>query len=67
MFTEILRGEFYQPFCRPAYGFFFAPIVFLVGLTFANTALPRLLGLDREDEAEDEFGLHRDQLRLDDF
>lgn len=49
------------------YGFFFAPIVLVVGLTFANTALPRLLGLDREDEAEDEFGLHRDQLRLDDF
>jgi len=39
----------------------------VVGLTFTNTALPRLLGLDREDEAEDEFGLHRDQLRLDDF
>ncbi|SHH68035.1 AI-2E family transporter [Halobaculum gomorrense] len=28
------------------YGLFFAPIVLVVGLTFANTALPRLLGAD---------------------
>jgi predicted PurR-regulated permease PerM len=43
------------------YGLFFAPIVLVVALTFANTALPRLLG------AEPEEGLHRDQLRLDHF
>ena len=43
------------------YGLFFAPIVLVVALTFANTALPRLLGA-----APDE-GLSRDQLRLDDF
>ncbi|WP_348613035.1 AI-2E family transporter [Halobaculum rarum] len=28
------------------YGLFFAPIVLVIGLTFANTALPRLLGAD---------------------
>ncbi|WP_336024566.1 AI-2E family transporter [Halobellus salinisoli] len=28
------------------YGLFFAPILLVVGLTFANTALPRLLGAD---------------------
>ncbi|MXR41833.1 AI-2E family transporter [Halobaculum sp. WSA2] len=28
------------------YGLFFAPIVLVIGLTFANTALPRLLGVD---------------------
>jgi predicted PurR-regulated permease PerM len=47
------------------YGFFFAPIVLVIGLTFANTALPRLLGLDPDEEEEE--GLHRDQLRLEDF
>ncbi len=44
------------------YGLFFAPIVLVVGLTFAQTALPRLLGAEPEDD-----GLHRNQLQLDDF
>jgi predicted PurR-regulated permease PerM len=44
------------------YGLFFAPILLVVGLTFANTALPRLLGVESE-----EGGLHRNQLRLGDF
>jgi predicted PurR-regulated permease PerM len=43
------------------YGLFFAPILLVVGLTFANTALPRLLGADEPD------GPPADQLRLDDF
>jgi predicted PurR-regulated permease PerM len=43
------------------YGLFFAPIVLVVGLTFAHTALPRLLGADEPD------GLSADQMRLDDF
>lgn len=29
------------------YGLFFAPIVLVIGLTFAETALPRLLGVER--------------------
>lgn len=45
------------------YGLFFAPIVLVVGLTFANTALPRLLGAT-EDEGD---GLHENQMRLGDF
>ena len=43
------------------YGLFFAPIVLVVALTFADTALPRLLG------AEEDEGLHRNQMRLGDF
>ena len=46
------------------YGLFFAPILLVVGLTFANTALPRLLGVE---EGEDGDGLHRDQMRLGDY
>jgi predicted PurR-regulated permease PerM len=45
------------------YGLFFAPIVLVIGLTFADTALPALLGAREEDED----GIHRDQLRLEDF
>ena len=43
------------------YGLFFAPIVLVVAQTFAQTALPRLLGAD-EDE-----GISSDQMRLRDF
>ncbi|WP_424003019.1 AI-2E family transporter [Haloarcula salina] len=43
------------------YGLFFAPILLVVGLTFANTALPRLLGADEPDT------LASNQMRLDDF
>jgi predicted PurR-regulated permease PerM len=43
------------------YGLFFAPLLLVVALTFATTALPRLLGADTDE------GLHRDQLRLEDF
>jgi len=43
------------------YGLFFAPIVLVVALTFADTALPRLLGAEEDD------GLDRDQMRLGDF
>ena len=32
------------------YGLFFAPILLVVGLTFANTALPRLLGASETEE-----------------
>ncbi len=43
------------------YGLFFAPILLVVALTFADTALPRLLHADEPD------GIHGDQLRLSDF
>ena len=43
------------------YGLFLAPILLVVGLTFANTALPRLLGAAEPD------GVPSDQMRLDDF
>jgi len=35
------------------YGLFFAPILLVVGLTFANTALPRLLGAERAEGSAD--------------
>lgn len=43
------------------YGIFFAPVVLVIGLTFAKTALPRLLGADEQG------GLHQNQMRLRDF
>ncbi len=43
------------------YGLFFAPIVLVVALTFADTALPQLLGADEPE------GLSGDQMRLTDF
>ncbi|GGL22515.1 AI-2E family transporter [Halarchaeum grantii] len=45
------------------YGLFFAPIALVVGLTFAHTALPRLLGAD----ADPEPGFAANQRRLDEF
>jgi len=44
------------------YGLFLAPILLVIALTFADTALPRLLGA-----SADGHGLHEDQLRLSDF
>jgi predicted PurR-regulated permease PerM len=43
------------------YGLFFAPIVLVLGLTFATSAVPRLLG------TEPDTGLAADQRRLDEF
>jgi predicted PurR-regulated permease PerM len=43
------------------YGLFFAPIVLVIGLTFAQTALPRLLG------AQEDEGISSDQMLLSDF
>jgi predicted PurR-regulated permease PerM len=43
------------------YGLFFAPILLVVAVAFADTALPRLLGADEPD------GLPADQMRLSDF
>jgi predicted PurR-regulated permease PerM len=48
------------------YGLFFAPIVLVLGHTFANTALPRLLGAEPETEPV-EKRLPEDQRRLTDF
>jgi predicted PurR-regulated permease PerM len=44
------------------YGLFFAPILLVLGITFSNTALPRLLGAEPEDE-----GLPPSQTALDEF
>ncbi len=41
------------------YGLFFAPILPVLGHTYADTALPRLLGAERDD------GLPTEQTRLD--
>jgi predicted PurR-regulated permease PerM len=44
------------------YGLFFAPILLVLGLTFADTALPRLLGAKPQDD-----GLPDGQTALDEF
>lgn len=46
------------------YGLFFAPILLVIGMTFADTALPRLLGADPDD---DDRSLSSAQRRLDEF
>ena len=44
------------------YGLFFAPFVLVLGLTFADTALPRLLGAEPSED-----GLPASQTRIDEF
>ncbi|MUW15208.1 AI-2E family transporter [Halorubrum sp. CBA1125] len=46
------------------HGLFLAPIVLVLALTFADTALPRLLGVDPDAH---ESGVPPDQRRLDEF
>ena len=47
----LMLGYTIGPVVLGFYGIFFAPIILVVGLTFANTALPRLLGADRGERA----------------
>ncbi len=47
------------------HGLFLAPIILVLALTFAYTALPRLLGVDPEEPSERRVG--PDQYRLDEF
>jgi predicted PurR-regulated permease PerM len=44
------------------YGLFFAPIVLVLGLTFADTALPRLLGAEKPED-----GPPQSQTQIDEF
>jgi predicted PurR-regulated permease PerM len=60
----LMLAYIFGPVVFGFYGLFFAPIVLALGITFAHTALPRLLG---GDEAADATPLPRDQRRLDDF
>lgn len=57
----LMLAYIFGPVVFGFHGLFLAPILLVVGLTFADTALPRLLGADPDE------GLPRDQLRLDDF
>jgi predicted PurR-regulated permease PerM len=59
----LMLAYIFGPVVFGFYGLFFAPIILALGVTFAHTALPRLLG---GDEAVDS-GLPPDQRRLDDF
>jgi predicted PurR-regulated permease PerM len=61
----LMLAYIFGPVVFGFYGLFFAPIVLALGITFAHTALPRLLG---GDEAVDTSpGLPANQRRLDDF
>ncbi|WP_181692556.1 AI-2E family transporter [Natronomonas sp. LN261] len=46
----LMLAYIFGPVVFGFYGLFFAPIVLVLGLTFADTALPRLLGADRKPE-----------------
>ncbi|WP_251341284.1 AI-2E family transporter [Haloplanus halophilus] len=59
----LMLAYIFGPVVFGFYGLFFAPIVLALGVTFAHTALPRLLG----GESAPDSGLPADQRRLDDF
>ncbi|CAI50379.1 AI-2E family transport protein [Natronomonas pharaonis DSM 2160] len=45
----LMLAYIFGPVVFGFYGLFFAPILLVLGLTFADTALPRLLGVDPDD------------------
>ena len=60
----LMLAYIFGPVVFGFYGLFFAPILLALGITFAHTALPRLLGVDDDDTTP---GLPPDQRHLDDF
>lgn len=58
----LMLAYIFGPIVFGFYGLFFAPIVLVLALTFADTALPRLLGADPEPDGPPES-----QTRLDRF
>jgi predicted PurR-regulated permease PerM len=61
----LMLAYIFGPVVFGFYGLFFAPIVLVLGLTFAKTALPRLLGADPPDQSQDEPP--ESQTRLEEF
>ena len=61
----LMLAYIFGPVVFGFYGLFFAPIVLALGITFAHTALPRLLGGDEAVDTPPR--LPADQRRLDDF
>jgi predicted PurR-regulated permease PerM len=57
----LMLAYIFGPVVFGFYGLFLAPIILVLGLTFAETALPRLLGVEPEER------LPPDQRRLDEF
>ena len=57
----LMLAYIFGPVVLGFYGLFFAPIMLVLGHTYADTTLPRLLG------AEPEPGLPKEQASLDDF
>jgi predicted PurR-regulated permease PerM len=60
----LMLAYIFGPIVFGFYGLFFAPIVLALAVTFADTALPRLLGTDALDDAD---APPPDQRRLDEF
>ena len=58
----LMLAYIFGPVVLGFYGLFFAPIVLVLGLTFADTALPRLLGAEPPDDSPPP-----NQRRLDEF
>ncbi|MFO7926084.1 AI-2E family transporter [Natronomonas sp.] len=57
----LMLAYIFGPIVFGFYGLFFAPIILVLGLTFADTALPRLLGAEQPNRPPDT------QTRLDKF
>ena len=51
----LLLAYIFGPIVFGFYGLFFAPIILVLVLTFADTALPRLLGADVDQQRIDDF------------
>jgi len=51
----LMLAYIFGPTLLGFYGLFFAPIVLVLALTFADVALPRVLGVDGEQSALNEF------------
>ena len=59
----LMLAYIFGPIVFGFYGLFFAPIVLVLGLTFADTALPRLLGADPKPERPPESQTRLDRFR----
>ncbi len=63
----LMLAYIFGPVVFGFHGLFLAPIVLVVALTFADTALPPLLGADPDDADPPESRVPRGQRRLDEF
>ena len=63
----LMLAYIFGPVVFGFHGLFLAPIVLVIALTFTKTALPPLLGAERDDVEPAESAVPRGQRRLDEF